>query len=233
MKKKEVHLTMPGAFELRGTQSAQTFKRNVTRTVGYRYLIYVPEDYSPESPVPLVLFLHGAGERGSHIELVAKHGPTKLVAQGKSFPFLLVSPQCRSGQWWEPEGLNALVDEIVDTHNVDTNRLYVTGLSMGGFGTWSLGIAYPDRFAALVPICGWGEPFAVSRLKKMPVWAFHGAKDHVVPLAKGKEMVEALKRAGGSPRFTVYPDAEHDSWSETYDNPELYAWLLQQRKDMR
>jgi len=116
MNRKEVHIAMLGAFmfvlagcasqqtvqELRGKQSAQKFERNVTRTVGYRYLVYLPEDYSSESPAPLTLFLHGAGERGSDLELVKKHGPPRLVAQGKSFPFLLVSPQCRTGQWWEP-----------------------------------------------------------------------------------------------------------------------------------
>ena len=89
---------------------------------------------------------------------------------------------------------------------------------------------YPEKFAALVPVCGWGESFAAYRLKDMPIWAFHGAKDAIVPLAKGQEMIDAVRRAGGDPRFTVYPDAEHDSWTETYENPELYSWLLEQSK---
>ena len=219
--------------QLRGKQIARLFERKITRTVGYQYLLYLPGEYSARKPVPLMLFLHGAGERGSDVELVKKHGPPRIIAQEKSFPFIVVSPQCPAGQWWNPEDLNALLDAIMHEYAVDTKRVYVTGLSMGGFGTWSLGVTYPGRFAALVPICGWGEPFAAFRLKNMPIWAFHGAKDPVVPLAKGQEMIDALKRAGGLPRFTIYPEAEHDSWTETYDNPELYSWLLQQHKGRR
>ncbi|RPH34911.1 phospholipase [bacterium] len=219
--------------ELRGKQVARSLERKITRTIGYQYLFYLPQEYSARMPTPLMLFLHGAGERGSDIEFVKRHGPPKLVAQGKSFPFIVVSPQCPAGQWWNPEDLNALIDEIVQGYAVDTSRIYVTGLSMGGFGTWSLGVTYPDRFAALAPICGWGEPFAAFRLKDMPIWVFHGARDPVVPLTKGQEMVDALKRAGGLPRFTIYPEAEHDSWTETYNSPELYSWLLQQRKGGR
>ncbi len=222
--------SQPSIKKLRGKQTVRTFERKVTRKVGYRYLFYLPGDYSEATPLPLMLFLHGAGERGKDIRLVKKHGPPRLISQGKSFPFIVVAPQCPAGQWWQAEELNALLDEIVESYAVDTARLYVTGLSMGGFGTWTLGVTYPERFAALAPVCGWGEPFAAFRLKDMPVWAFHGAKDPIVPLSKGQEMVDALKRAGGSPRFTIYPEAEHDSWTETYDNPGLYNWLLQKHK---
>ncbi len=224
-------ISQPSIQELRGKQTPRRFTRKVTRTVGYKYLFYLPDEYSAQTPVPLVLFLHGAGERGSDLELVKKHGPPELIARGKSFPFIVISPQCPVGRWWDPESLNALLDEIVRDYAVDNNRIYVTGLSMGGFGTWSLAVTHPERFAALAPICGWGEPFGAFRLKDLPIWAFHGAKDPIVPLAKGKEMVEAVKRAGGNARFTIYPDAEHDSWTETYNNPELYNWLLQQTKE--
>jgi predicted peptidase len=164
---------------------------------------------------------------------VKKHGPPKLITQGKSFPFIVASPQCPANQWWKADDLLALLDDIIHSYAVDTDRIYVTGLSMGGFGTWTLGVTYPDRLAALVPICGWGEPFAASRLKDMPIWAFHGARDPLVPLTKGKEMIDAVRHAGGSPKFTIYPEAEHDSWTETYDNPELYSWLLHQHKGRR
>ncbi|MBP1646684.1 MAG: Alpha/beta hydrolase family protein [Bacteroidetes bacterium] len=222
--------SQPSIKKLRGKQTVRSFKRKVTRKVGYRYLFYLPGEYSPATPLPLMLFLHGAGERGSNIRLVKKHGPPKLISQGKSFPFIVVAPQCPAGQWWQAEELNALLDEIVEGYAVDTARIYVTGLSMGGFGTWTLGVTYPERFAALAPVCGWGEPFAAFRLRDMPVWAFHGAKDPIVPLSKGQEMIDALKRAGGSPRFTIYPEAEHDSWTETYENPGLYSWLLQRHR---
>ena len=161
------------------------------------------------------------------MELVRKHGPPKLIAEGKPFPCIVVSPQCPAGQWWDPGDLKALLDQVEHDYAIDFSRIYVTGLSMGGFGTWTLGIAYPDMIAALAPVCGWGEPFAAFRLKDMPIWAFHGAKDPIVPLSKGQEMIDAVKRAGGSPRFTIYPEAEHDSWTETYNNPELYDWLFQ------
>lgn len=121
----------------------------------------------------------------------------------------------------------ALLDEVTAAYRADTDRIYVTGLSMGGFGTWSLGIAYPDRFAALAPICGGNNPQQVSLLKQVPVWVFHGAKDTVVPLSQSEAMVEALREAGGDVKLTVYPEAGHDSWTETYNNDELYEWLLQ------
>lgn len=219
--------------ELRGKQTPRSFERKISRTVRYKYLFYLPQEYLDRTPVPLVLFLHGAGERGNDLSLVRKHGPPKLVDQGRRFPFILVSPQCPANRWWDPENLNALLDDVMSDYAVDTNRVYVTGLSMGGFGTWSLGIMYPERFAALAPVCAWGEPFAAFRLKDMPIWAFHGAKDPIVPLSRGEEMIDAVKRAGGSPRFTVYPEADHDSWTETYNNPELYSWLLRQTKERK
>ena len=216
-----------------GKQSSRSFDGKLTRKVRYKYLLYVPPDYSSGMPVPLMLFLHGAGERGNDLDIVKKLGPPRLIEEGRTFPFIVVSPQCHANRWWDAEDLNVLLEEIEQTYTVDANRIYVTGLSMGGFGTWTLGVTYPEKFAALVPICGWGEPFAAFRLKDMPIWAFHGAKDPIVPLSKGQEMVEAVQRAGGSPRFTVYPEAEHDSWTETYNNPELYDWLLQQTRANR
>jgi predicted peptidase len=213
-----------------GQQHPRSFQRKVTKTVKYHYLFYLPRDYSTQTPSPLMLFLHGAGERGTDLDLVKKHGPPRLIAQGKSFPFIVVSPQCPANHWWKAEDMNALLDEIIRNNAVDTTRVYVTGLSMGGFGTWTLGVTYPDRFAALAPICGWGEPFAAFKLKDMPIWAFHGARDKIVPLSKGKEMVDAVRQAGGSPKLTVYPEAGHDSWTETYNNPELYKWMLRQHK---
>jgi len=223
----------PSKKELQGKQSPRSFERKVSRTVGYKYLFYLPQDYSDTVPVPLMLFLHGAGERGNDLALVRKHGPPRLIDQGKSFPCIVVSPQCPLNRWWDAENLNALLDEIVNAYTVDTNRIYVTGLSMGGFGTWTIGVTFPDRFAALAPICAWGEPFAAFRLKDMPIWAFHGAKDPIVPLAKGQEMVDAVRRAGGAPRFTIYPMAEHDSWTETYSDPEFYNWLFEQTKEKK
>ena len=168
------------------------------------------------------------GERGNNIEVVKKHGPPKMIAQGKSFDFIVVSPQCPNDLWWpeQTDVLITLLDEIEAKYRVDTDRVYLTGLSMGGFGTWTLAIKYPNRFAAIAPICGGSEQYRRTRLKKVPVWAFHGAKDNIVPLIRSQEMVDAVKKAGGDAKLTVYPEAEHDSWTETYNNPELYQWFL-------
>ncbi len=126
--------------------------------------------------------------------------------------------------------LNALLDSVIKEYHVDKDRVYLTGLSMGGFGTWALAAAFPGKFAALAPICGGGSPADAAKLARLPIWVFHGAKDNTVPLKRSEEMVEALKAAGGHPKFTVYPDAGHDSWTATYDNPEFYQWLLAQKR---
>ena len=194
--------------------------------VTMRYLLYLPKDYDGKAPKPLLLFLHGAGERGNDLELVKKHGPPKLIAQGKDFPFIVVSPQCPKGQFWDPRALSHLLDSLEDRYAVDSSRIYVTGLSMGGFGTWALAAQQPDRFAAIAPICGGGERFWMRKLKNVPVWAFHGEKDNVVPPHRTTELVEELKKLGADVRQTLYPDAGHDSWTETYNNEELYKWFL-------
>jgi len=211
-------------------QRKYTFKAQITKTVRLNYLLFLPKGYNtnPEQKWPLILFLHGKGERGDDLELVKKHGIPKIVEQRKNFPFVVVSPQCPEFSWWtvELDALNALLDEIVARYEVDTDRLYLTGLSMGGSGTWRLAIAYPERFAAIAPICGRGDPESAYVLKDIPVWAFHGAKDAVVLPEESEMMVNALKDCGGDARLTVYPEAGHDSWTQTYDNPELYEWFL-------
>jgi predicted peptidase len=210
------------------TQQSAQLKTQIQVEMGY--LLYLPKDYDTKESWPLVLFLHGAGERGNDLELVKKHGPPKLISEGKDFPFIVVSPQCPKDRWWEPIELLALLDEIGKTHNVDEDRIYLTGLSMGGFGTWRLAAFAPDRFAAVAPISGGGETYWAKQIAPLPVWAFHGAKDKGVPLERSEAMIEALKKQGGNPKLTVYPDAEHDSWTETYNNPQFYEWLLEQKR---
>jgi predicted peptidase len=168
---------------------------------------------------PLMLFLQGAGERGDDLQLVKRHGVAKIVEEQPAFPLLVVSPQCPPTEAWAPEPLLALLDDIEQHYDVDPERLYVTGLRMGGFGTWTVAIAAPDRFAAVAPICG-GDPSRVGVLRHLPVWAFHGARDPIVPLQRTVEMVEALRQCGGNVRFTVYPEAGHDAWTAMYANPE-------------
>ena len=209
-------------------QSAQGLDRDYKARL--KYLLYLPKEYEKEEAWPLVLFLHGSGERGDNLELVKKHGPPKLVAEGKEFPFVLVSPQCPAFQDWQPVELSALLDEIVEKQKIDKDRIYVTGLSMGGYGTWALATEFPERFAAIAPMCGGGEPEAAKLLAGLPAWVFHGAKDQNVSLAGAADMVSALKRAGDVVKFTIDPDAAHDCWTKAYDDPKLYEWLLEQKR---
>ncbi|MBI3469587.1 MAG: prolyl oligopeptidase family serine peptidase, partial [Planctomycetes bacterium] len=158
-------------------QQEKQFEKEITVKVRLNYLLYLPEGYGKgDKAWPLLLFLHGAGESGNDLKQVKRHGPPKLVETGNELSFIVVSPQS-PGRGWDVQALNALLDDVVAKHKVDQNRIYVTGLSMGGFGTWSLAAAYPERFAAIVPICGGGDPASAKRLKDLPIWVFHGAKD--------------------------------------------------------
>lgn len=217
----------------RGGQHSKAFEKTVTETLSCNYLLYLPESYGEEKKTwPLMLFLHGAGERGSDLQKVKVHGPPKIVEKQRDFPFIVVSPQCPSGDWWDEklDVLTNLLDDIVARYDVDTDRVYLTGLSMGGYGTWALACKHPERFAAIAPICGGGKHFLGYRLKNTPIWAFHGAKDRVVPLEKSEEMVGAVNSRGGNAKLTIYPNAGHDSWTQSYENQELYDWLLEQRR---
>lgn len=218
-------------------QESKTFSKTITRTLSADYLLFLPKGYEAGGTKrwPLMIFLHGAGERGSDLAKVAVHGPPKIVKDRPDFPFILASPQCPEGERWSNDVVLGLLDELIKDHRVDTNRVYLTGLSMGGFGTWSLGIRHPERFAAIAPICGGGEVVDVrlssrsksEALKSLGVWAFHGAKDEVVLAEESERMARWLTKVGVKEvKLTIYPEASHDSWTETYNNPKLYEWLL-------
>ena len=222
----------PHAAQKSGSQVATTLKKKITKTVSVDYLLYLPKEYGKDKAAkwPLILFLHGAGERGSDVTKVKANGPPMLVDKGKELPFIIVSPQCPENSWWSSETLLPLLDEIQKKYAVDPDRVYLTGLSMGGFGTWTLATEHPERFAAIAPICGGGEPRRARRLKEIPTWVFHGGKDPVVPIAQSQEMVDALKTAGGDVKFTIYPEAGHDSWVQAYNDPALFEWFLSHRR---
>jgi predicted peptidase len=216
------------------SQRPQAFQRTVSKSVGCKYLLFLPKRYGVgDGRWPLILFLHGAGERGADLELVKVHGLPKLLDAWPDFPFIVVSPQCPRDAWWSNDVLNALVEEAASRYAVDEDRIYVTGLSMGGYGTWSLAVEYPHKFAAVAPICGGGIPPLACRIKNVPVWAFHGAEDDVVPLAESERMVNSLKGCGGNVRFTVYGGVGHDCWTRTYEDPALYSWFLENRREPR
>jgi predicted peptidase len=220
---------------------AAHLKPKKAQTVKMDYLLFLPKGYDAKSEKrwPLIFFLHGSGERGTNIWKVAIHGPPKGLQKLDEFPFIIVSPQCPEGRFWSNDTLLALLDEITRKYSVATNRIYLTGLSMGGYGAWDLGLAFPEKFAALAPICGGGEMVGVilsgrekpEAFKTLPVWAFHGAKDDVVPVEESQRMVDALKKAGvAEVKLTVYPGVTHNSWTQTYENPELYEWFLQHER---
>lgn len=242
-------INLMGASNLEPLSNEQTNTRQLkpfvltsvySTEVQVRFLLYLPPEYGTENKKwPLVLFLHGAGERGNDLKLVTKHGPPKLIVEGKNFPFILVAPQCPTGRMWQPHELLALLDKIQQEYAIDTNRIYVTGLSMGGYGTWALAVTAPERLAAIAPICGGGIPAAIylaneerlNQLRRLPIWAFHGAKDPLVPVQESERMIEAFKRIGNvNVKLTIYPDAEHDAWTRTYENPEFYEWLLSNKR---
>lgn len=216
-------------------QHTGNFSGNIIRSVSSDYLIYLPEGYSAESREvwPMVVFLHGSGERGTDTELLKVHGPPKLIEQGQKFPFIVLSPQCPSKEDFDTEVLFSLIEHIVKEYNVDRDRIYVTGLSMGGWATWNLAFAHPGYFAAIAPVCGYlnrNFPEKAAEIKNMPIWVFHGANDDVVPIQGEASIVSILRSMGSTIKFTVYPTANHDSWTETYNNPQLYEWFLKQRR---
>lgn len=213
-------------------QHPQQFEKQIVKKVSVKFLLYLPKNYGePGKRYPLLMFLHGSGERGNDVNALKVHSIPHIVETRDDFPFVVVSPQCPEGERWDPETLNALLDEVIAQLAIDTARVYLTGLSMGGYGTWKLAAAHPERFAAIAPVCGGGSLEDTWRLREMPVWAFHGAMDDVVPPMESERMIESLQRLGNTKtKFTLYPDANHNSWDATYANPELYEWFLQHHK---
>lgn len=218
----------------------QVTRGNTTNTVKVHYLLYLPDEYAkdPQKKWPLILFLHGRDERGQDLELLKNQPLPKTLEQQKDFPFIVVSPQLPMGlESWSSliDPLNALLDQLQTTYAVDTQRMYLTGISMGGFGAWEFALRYPQRFAAVVPIAGGhrfgsnATPDNICNLKELPVWVFHGEQDTDVTPDHSAVMVEALQACGSNVQFTLYPDADHvASWERAYNDPKLYEWLLQQ-----
>jgi predicted peptidase len=178
---------------------------------------------------PLILFLHGSGERGNNLKKVKTVGPLRFVSTGKKLPFIVVSPQIGKGQYWGPDSLKDLLTDIIKEYRVDEKRIYLTGLSIGGKGTWETAIKYPEMFAAIAPVSGWTKPYQLWKIRNIPVWVFHGAKDPVVPVVASVVMADSLKKYNNV-KLTIYPEGIHGNWTETYNNEDLYRWFLGQKK---
>jgi len=218
-----------------GKQVEQDYVAVGDKTATARYLLFLPKGYGKsDKQWPLIYFLHGRGESYGPLSLVKKWGPPKIVESKPDFPYIVVSPQCpRKESWKQPRQqkiLSGLLEDILKKYRVDSDRVYLTGLSMGGYGSWTLAARTPQKFAAVVPICGGGDPADAAKMKHLPIWVFHGKEDGAVPIKRSREMVEALQKAGSkSVRFTTLEHFGHNSWSAAYASPVLYDWLNRQR----
>lgn len=203
-----------------------------------KYLLHIPEGYKTQNGKkwPLIIFLHGLGERGNNLQLISRVGLPKKLKLMPQFPFFVVSPQCSLRTYWDREKQAVMVKEIIDSvisnYAIDDSCVYLTGYSMGGYGTWFITALFPDLFAAIAPICGGANPDIADKIAHVPTWVFHGVLDTVVSIKKSYSMVDALKKAGNrSIHYTFYPDLEHNCWDKTYSNMELYQWFLRHTKE--
>ena len=216
-----------------------TITQSITQTEIIHYLLYLPGDYGKDITRrwPLILYLHGSGERGTDLNLLKTEPLPKTLEQQKDFPFIVISPQLvNDGMEWSPmiRPLDELLNLIQHQYAVDQKRIYLTGVSMGGFGTWEFALRYPGRFAAIVPIAGGYiyqsnvVPANICNLKELPIWVFHGGLDDLVLPIQSEILINALKECNGDIRFTIFSELGHNVWTRAYADPELYKWLLLQ-----
>lgn len=208
---------------------SQTLEKKVYQKLNY--LLYTPENYNKDtiSRWPMIVFLHGGGERGTNLNKVLTTGPLRYTQTGKKLPFIIISPQIASDKLWDPAEVISLVKEIISSWRVDTSRIYLTGLSIGGKATWETATGFPGIFAAIAPVSSWGDPKQLWKISSMPVWIFHGARDPVVPVIASQVMADTLKKYGNV-KLTIYPKGMHGHWTDTYNNDDLYKWFLEHRK---
>ena len=255
MRRPVLFLFLLGFIETAFLEAGESHKEMKEIVAGQKlqYLLQSPDGEAPGSGWPLLLFLHGYGECGEDIQQVKKHGPPKLVERFDELSrCVIVSPQCPRNSWWRVDALKALVEEVIEQRgDIDRRRIYVTGLSMGGYGIWSFISHHPDYFAAAVPICGGGDPFrlpanrppvksgiknefdpdGLKLARNLPVWTFHGTRDGSVPIKETEMLVNVLKQAGSRDvRFTAYEGAGHvQAWEKAYENPEVWKWMFSKR----
>ncbi|MCH7908115.1 MAG: dienelactone hydrolase family protein [Candidatus Hydrogenedentes bacterium] len=209
----------------------QSFSTTVQVDVSIAYRTYFPKDYSEEADAyPLLYFMHGSGERGSDLDCLELATLPAFIKEGLELPFVIVCPQCE--EMWSTRSLDLLLDEVIEKYNIDPSRVYLTGNSMGGLGTWMLANVAADRVAAIAPVCPPSTRINPENFKGLPIWCFHGAMDSVVPIGESVKMIQQLREVGCDVKFTVYADADHDTWTPAYHDPELVSWLLSHHKEL-
>lgn len=216
-------------FLMKAQEVTGNFSVSPTK-ISYNYLVNIPENTSDKKP--LIIFLHGAGERGTDIQKVKVHGPLKYIKNNTLDAYIL-APQCPENMMWDTDVLYKLIQETIKKYNIDTTKIHLTGLSMGGWGTWNLAFEHPEMFASVVPICGFVDRIPMldaCKLKDTPIQIYHGLLDDVVDVFYATEIYKRLKRCNANANLTIFADANHDSWSRVYDNPEVYTWMFQQQK---
>ena len=212
-----------------------SYKEKNPEEVDLNYLLYLPDDYQKnQQTYPLVLFLHGKGERGDDLEKIKIHGIPRRIDQGIQFPFIGIAPQCPIAGYWDRtkyvSSLISLIKEVEHDYRVDSDRIYGTGLSMGGLGTLAIALKEPELFSAIIPVCGGAEMDNIQRLNQLPIWLFHGDQDDVHPVNNSIRIFQALSPVNDHVFLTVYGGVEHDSWTQTYENKEIYNWMLNYSK---
>jgi predicted peptidase len=227
--KKFILLCLITFFTLNQLQAAKPGKPKQKSAPHYHYLIYTPDGYDSIQTKnwPLIIYLHGKSAGGSNLNKLKRYGIPFFIDRGMKFNAIVASPQCPSGKnWTTDKWFDPFYKELCSKYHIDSTRIYLTGMSMGGFGTWDLGIKFPNRFATLMPLCGGGKPQEVCAIKDVPVWVFHGDRDAKVPIRRSDEMVKALRQCGGNPRYTVLKGKGHDIHRQFAD-PALYEWMMQ------
>ena len=217
------------------TRFSNEFSPDSTFAISLKYNIYFPHNYNEsKSNLPLVLFLHGVGERGNDLSLLETHGIPKMIKNGEEFPFITLAPQCPAHKYWsEPlyvKALILLVNEVVNNYKIDTRKIYATGLSMGGYGTLAIAKEKPVLFSAIIPICGGMDTTGIKKLKDVPIWLFHGREDKVVPVENSQIIFDILQPINPEIKLTIYDGIDHNSWEMTYNNKKIYEWLLNKKK---
>ena len=217
------------------TQTGFLFRSVQSGGREYKYAVYLPRDYTPSKKWPVILYLHGMGESGTDGQRQLAIGlPSAILFRAAEWPFVVVAPQKPdTGSQWEnhSDAVFAALAKSEKDFAVDTSRRYLTGLSQGGHGTWALAAMKPDMWAAIAPVCGYGDPESLApKIKDLPIWAFHGEADPVVPVSQTTKMIEAVRSLGGTPKISLYPNVTHNSWDKAYREEKLAEWLLSHRK---